>query len=753
MKRLSVKITSLAEMQAALANGPAIEYLHYSSTGNLAGENMQRAQHHFGEMSEENFWQHREYLRDTGLIRETRREFDLVGLMYDIGVIGCDVTASYREAWRDKFIHHSVTSGKVAYTENPEKGKRDIQLATTIGRLAKKLIPELTDEQVKKISSEYHLRYGDVEVIYGETEEEFIEGIKNGPTESCMATITPAGHKHPAAAYASGDMIIATIKPGGDRVTARTIINKSTKEFSRIYGDIPRIKGRLEAAGFTQKVGALAGCRLLKITNENGRGWLMPYVDAGIGSGGGSLRFCDDGDYWMLAKSGGADTYAGYAQRGVATSCEPDDDDDEGGDGSVECVCCNDCYDSGDMRYIEDAGGDVCDGCVDEYYRHAITGLWGGGNYYHEYLHRDSCTYVECMDEWVADNVIDDIGLVLDSGSGDYIHEEDAVTCVADEETYHREDCVKVGTDNEGVVLYLYDSRRSLERHADELYRCTDATTKDISNGLRLFWDESEEIVTWQENEDRDEWKYIRLDRWDEYVGSLHYRPVVEEVLPAPVPVPLPHTPSQFSEALNQLLDTPNVEPVWAQGMSWVEYYRSLQNARIEMECLQDGGVWERGWWQFSDGQSGYRRADGVTLPTGPEVTPTPVLQMPEDLTWRQQCAALQREGVKFERNEGGVFVHDSICYAFNMEKAKYRRVDRGPMPSDMSWKTQALRMQCEGYIFSYTSWNGAISYHKALPVPAPPEFYIQCVADLAFSEDRGRYAVVAAPYEAPVVS
>ena len=389
----------------------------------------------------------------------------------------------------------------------------------------------------------------------------------------------------------------------------------------------------------------------------------MPYVDAGIGSGGGSLHFLDhNDDYWMLSKSGGADTYVGYSHKGVAASCEPDgDDDDDDGGNSVECVCCNDCYDSGDMRYIEDAGGDVCDGCVDECYRHAITGLRGGGNYRREYLHTSNCTYVECMDEWVASGAISGIGLVMDNGSGDYIHEDDAVTCVADEETYHRDNCVKVGTDNEGVVLYLYDSRRNLERHADELYRRTDATAKEISNGLKLFWDESEEIVAWQGNEAREEWKYIRLDRWDEYVGSLHYRPVVEGVLPAPVP--LPHTPSQFSEALNQLLDTP-------------------------------------------------------------------VLQMPEDLTWRQQCIVLQREGIKFERDEGGIFIRDFVCYSFNLAREKYQRVDGNPMPEDITWQSQALEMQDEGCVFSYMHGDGEISVEQGL----------------VFSEPRDKYTVVSAP-------
>ena len=484
----------------------------------------------------------------------------------------------------------------------------------------------------------------------------------------------------------------------------------------------------------------------------------MPYVDAGIGSGGGSLHFLDhNDDYWMLSKSGGADTYVGYSHRGVAASCKPDGDDDgdgdEGGDDNVECVCCNNYYDSGDMRYIEDAGGDVCDGCVDEYYRFAITGLRGRGGYFREYIHMDNCTHVECTDDWVADDAISDIGLVMDNGSGDYIYEDDAVTCVADEETYHRDTCVEVGTDLVGGVFYMYEPRRNLEAHAYKLYRRTDATAKDISNNRKLFWDESEEILGWLGNEDRDEWEYVRLNRWDEYVGSLHYRPVAEEALP--VPEPLPHTPTRFDEELNQLLDTPNVEPVWAQGMSWKEYYTSLQAAGVQFECRMDLGTWESGRWEFNSsyGQAGYRTADGVPLPTGPESALTPILQMPEDLTWRQQCAALQREGVKFERNEGGIFVHDSVCYGFNMAKEKYQRVDGSPMPSDMSWKTQALKMQCEGYVFSYTSWNGSISYHKALTVPAPPEFYVRCAGDLAFSEDRGRYAVVAAPYEAPVVS
>jgi hypothetical protein len=103
---------------------------------------------------------------------------------------------------------------------------------------------------------------------------------------------------------------------------------------------------------------------------------------------------------------------------------------------------------------------------------------------------------------------------------------------------------------------------------------------------------------------------------------------------------------------------------------------------------------------------------------------------MPDDLSWREQCVALQREGVKFERNESGIFVHDSVCYAFNLSKEKYRRVDGQPMPEDITWQSQARKMQSEGYVFSYeSSWGEA-----------------QIIERLSFSEARDKYTVVSAP-------
>ena len=699
MKRLSVKITSAAELLEAMKTGPLGE------PGPVRGDVIAEAVDLFGTIDNESFWQHREHYRNSVVTDGRKKAFGLAGFIFLQGIFSSEDPMSEREKyhriWKPLHIHHATKAGKVAFTENPDKGKRDIQLATTIGRLAKRLLPDLTDEQVKELSAAYALEFSEVEVVYGETEEDFIDGIKNGPTESCMATVLPKGHVHPAAAYASGDMMIATIRPGGERITARTIINKQTKEFSRIYGDIPRIKGRLEAAGFTQKVGALIGCRLLRIENTTDcGGWIVPYVDAGVGPGGGSLKFDPDtdGDYFLLTDGYGVDTHVGYGNRGVANTlcCVDDDDDEDDGDDSVRCSHCGEYFSADETQYVDSEDGHVCDSCLSDEFSFAVVALSASGRYVKEYIRNRDCTWVDCLNEYVHEDMLGELNLVLDEGSGEYINSEDAVICVRLGETYHRDDCIPVGTDDEGSALYLYDSCNVLAKCADSLYRRTDAATKDIENNSLLFWYGSEEIKNWTEcGGSRDEWLYVRLDRWDDYVLSENYRPPVEEVV----------SPKHNAEPAVPPRPEPDTVIPMPDDLTWREQCVTLQRGGAKFEREEAPGIFvqESCFYVFNLPKEKYRRADGV--------------RMPNDISWQIQCVQMQQAGYMFEYTDyqGGVSTHGAgtMALLFSEGKSRYKIisapvVQEEPVETPVeTWRERNLRLQAAGVRFQIYGCSG----------------------------------------------
>ena len=162
--------------------------------------------------------------------------------------------SGYDSVPQDLFLHVSKDRLFVSFAESDDKRRRDIWQKMKYGRYLTKYHPELGSEQVKKAVAAFDYDHGDaVEVHFGETEEDFINAIRNGPTESCMARekLNYVGHVHPAAVYAAGDIKVAWVEDG-ERITARTLINKETKGFSRVYGDETKLKKLLEDAGYWQ---------------------------------------------------------------------------------------------------------------------------------------------------------------------------------------------------------------------------------------------------------------------------------------------------------------------------------------------------------------------------------------------------------------------------------------------------------------------------------------------------------------------
>lgn len=259
-------------------------------------------------------------------------------------------------------IHVSLEDPtKCAYYESEAKFLADRQTRINTGRLIRKFWPDLTEKDIKGLAEAQVRDFFCSELKVSDKAEDFIHAINDGPTESCQSSGYYSGggkwyrgHVHPAAAYASGDIEVLWLEDGEGHPIARTLANKRTKECSRIYGDANKLLAVMGPRGYTQEVHALKGCRLLKIESQEGHGDIMPYVDAGIGSGGGSLYVYESDGYYILCEDSDyeseLDTYCGYANKGLTEA-------------GTQCSRCGEYHDEEDMESWYNDGRFICSDC------------------------------------------------------------------------------------------------------------------------------------------------------------------------------------------------------------------------------------------------------------------------------------------------------------------------------------------------------------------------------------------------------
>lgn len=530
---------------------------------------------------------------------------------------------------QDKFLHLSLHNGGVfvAFAENEEKQKRDVFTRMRYGKYLAKYHPELNNEQVKQLVADLEYKHGEPPgVKFGEAEEDFVRAIKGGPSDSCQADsfytsggFNFTGHAHPAVCYASGDIQVAWIEDSDGKVTARTLVNKSTKRHSRTYGDMQKLDAQLEALGYEKRSGALVGCRLLRIDNENGSGWLMPYVDAGAESGGGSLYASTEGDYWVLNDEGnGVNTYCGYDRRGVTTSEEEEEEEPEYG----HCDHCGDgLFNCSDVVYSEYLQLTYCTSCADEHWTYAIVGTRGGGCV-SDYVQDRDCTYIDCLGEHARDSIIGELDIVYDSGREKYIELDDAVVCVSDDEYHHCDDCVEAGA-MDGGIAYLRREDLDDSRYADRIYYNAEGEP---------FWYGSDEIKEW----------ISAGDELDKYTLR-----VMEEV----------------GQTVSVSVPGPRWEETPPPAGAWREIYQRMQQRGVMFDYrAMAGGAWFDGGVAYCAFFEGTPRDRYRIRP-----------EQPEPHGWKETFLEAQRRGVAFDMYTEGNWRSYPGALSFTAAMSSYR--------------------------------------------------------------------------------
>lgn len=564
MIKISDKIDSLEKLEAYFEStrpegreGPA---LNSKAVKNLTEE--------LGPLDAENFWVWREYVRDEK--RTSGSQHTGYNKMVDL------------DGWEFNRLHYLHVSRedktKVAYTENADKGRRDIQLRTTIGRYIKKMFPDTSDDNIRLASAAYTLKYVPPKILFAKTQDEIEIAYEESPLGSCMKrshnnikTIT-----HPVRCYASGDFVVAYyLNPKGE-MAARAVcaLNEPGNpaaggKYVRIYGDSDRMVEVLNAAGFVHAGDAYLGKRLLRILDEGTDKWIVPYLDGYYTTG--SESSC--GEYWDI---GGHD-YDFQKSSGFLGRYVGEEDD------SRECGNCGNSFDEDDINYIERINQDVCNRCLDRYFTYAAT-----SRRCMEYVSSDETDHCESTNKYYAFNDSfspEDVGLTFDIDGA--LQKEDDCVRTLDEEMVLQENCQNVGENWDGGTLWVYDDY--IKYHALDFW-------KNMETGDVLHETDTnvEEWLGGKDDEDHDPLFYKNMAEVfsEEAALGKAMQEALKTELPPPQVLPLP-----ISKVPRPLPPGTKVSWLKAKAVVVVDYGLPSEVIRVivnncivnEWECLCDG--------------------------------------------------------------------------------------------------------------------------------------------------------------------
>lgn len=375
---------------------------------------------------EDNWWLAREYFRFTSWEPEATRyvpiffgneDSDDLHLEPDFFQIedSSEYDRTSRTAINDRiktirFIHVSHDNPQyVSYTPSVEFGAQDRQLRTTLGRYLTKHKPNALDQnQLNQLSAQFKASFSHCEIFWATTPDEIEHVYRTGP-HSCMSYA--ADHNgfgsfvHPTAAYANTpDIAVAYIKNKANKVSARTVVNKVTNEFIRIYGD-RTLQLRLSMMGY--RPGNLYKARLRAIPAHNPythealtRTYVAPYLDPGFPTevNRNNPEIEESAPYWLTPTGDGKHLIATYGNHepdenlrkhikkyglflgqtttglvGNRDGYTRDNDEEYGGEDRMTCFVCGDSFREDDMTFISYHDDYACGDCCDSEIVEAIT--------------------------------------------------------------------------------------------------------------------------------------------------------------------------------------------------------------------------------------------------------------------------------------------------------------------------------------------------------------------------------------------
>ena len=277
----------------------------------------------------------------------------------------------------DHFAHMSVKQpGMIAYTENDEKGIADRQTTIKPGRYLEQFYSDWTKAVRDRYCGDCSAEFQTLQFASTADEIEAVYTADNAP-DSCMSHGLDeySGHCHPVRVYGGkhSDLVIAWCGDlDKDTVKARAICWPDKKRYGRVYGHESLLRSLLEAEGYSN--GSMKGAKVAAIKDDNGHGWIMPYID-GISVaklakdqksfvlGEGSTTTCEtcgtthnEPEYDFTCDTcGGNFTDDDYAGDGLCNACD---------EHMITCAECNGRYDDRREDFTETRNGQFCDACA-----------------------------------------------------------------------------------------------------------------------------------------------------------------------------------------------------------------------------------------------------------------------------------------------------------------------------------------------------------------------------------------------------
>ena len=340
-------------------------------------------------------------------------------------VIEAAVMASRPCDWHQLFLEWPHTSqgdrSKIAYTQNEDKGRRDIQTVTSVGKYLRRHFPALSDHEIRDLSA----RFGTASQFkFVHTTAEMIYHLHKGPG-SCMVWGNDRGvrcsdgvQRHPYEAYDPKYGWHMAVRTDGDETVGRALCmtnpNCGTKYYVRTYARPASSGGYSETdngmenwlseQGYDKHSYWEDGERLAY--HEASDHFLAPYLDGSekrvtIDAGNKCLVIDSDGEY-NCDQTGGCPSY---------------EDADR-----FECACCGDWTDDDDGYWVERSEEvRVCESCLSNEY----TYVYGRrGNQYH--VHNDNIVYVDSQNEYYDEDYLSDNSIV-ELTNGEYEHMDEAI--------------------------------------------------------------------------------------------------------------------------------------------------------------------------------------------------------------------------------------------------------------------------------------------------------------------------------------
>ena len=355
--------------------------------------------------------------------------------------------AAYDACYQIHFPHMSESQkGMVAYTESIDKGSRDIQSVTKIGRFLTRVLKVSDQRVIKSISESMSLATGydhaeNTNVNFTNDPSEIADIYQTCGVESCMDKPTDhfsTGGTHPVETYHPEDWKLAYLRDGDGCIYARAMVTREMT-YNRCYPDGSaggELGAALQAMGYRQKHSAAIGMRLLRV--EYRGGFVGPYVD------GDCVDVYDDREVlWIGSYPSEKSCWC------VGNSQEAYDNDGvirDGGRG-VECSDCEDTYDEDEMTTVDEWGEcRICPCCIDNYRYNNLSDCWLREDdavyvaYHDTYCDADEC--VQCVNgDWELEHECEELT------EGGFMHREDDELTTLDDGRYTHQDNA-VYTDN-----------------------------------------------------------------------------------------------------------------------------------------------------------------------------------------------------------------------------------------------------------------------------------------------------------------